>query len=86
MVKVAIYENGCAKEEATRRYFIDKLLESGNKLVSDPNEADYIIFQSCVGVYNTVEILTEELGQTINEQKSTGNEIILVGCFNKISG
>jgi ribosomal protein S12 methylthiotransferase len=68
---------GCPKNLVDSEYICEKLMEAGYTLVSDPDEAQIV-------VVNTCSFLTSAVQESINtllEYTQSGKEVICAGCL-----
>jgi ribosomal protein S12 methylthiotransferase len=68
---------GCAKNLVDSEMMLNILKTAGCKIVSDPNEADAIIINTC----GFIEPAKKEAIETIKEMKEFGKKLIVTGCY-----
>ncbi|MBI9009846.1 MAG: 30S ribosomal protein S12 methylthiotransferase RimO [Tenericutes bacterium] len=68
---------GCAKNLVDSEMMLKILETAGCKIVSDPNDADAIIINTC----GFIEPAKQEAIDTIKEMKTYGKKLIVTGCY-----
>lgn len=78
--KVFILTMGCSKNDVDSETMAYKLKNSDYSIINNPNEADYIIINTCSFINAAKEESIEAIFDMIN-QKKEGAKIIVSGCL-----
>ncbi len=77
MLKVGLISLGCAKNLVDSELILGVLQQAKIEIVTDPNEADAIIINTC----GFIESARQETVDTILEMKEYGKKLIVAGCY-----
>ncbi len=78
-MKIGFISLGCAKNLVDSEMILKILETAGCEIVSNPNEADAIIINTC----GFIESAKKETIDTIYEMKQYGKKLIVTGCYAK---
>ena len=78
--KVFILTMGCSKNDVDSETMAYKLKNHDYTIINNPNEADYIIINTCSFINAAKEESIEAIFDMIN-QKKEGAKIIVSGCL-----
>ncbi len=76
-MNVGLISLGCAKNLVDSEFILGILQTAGCQIVSDPDEADAIIINTC----GFIESAKQETIETIREMKEYGKKLIVCGCY-----
>ncbi len=77
MIRVGLISLGCAKNLVDSELILGVLKSAGVEIVTDPQEADAIIVNTC----GFIESARQETIDTILEMKEYGKKLIVSGCY-----
>ena len=77
MKSVGLISLGCAKNRVDSEMMLAFFKKRGYKIVNDPQEADYIVINTC----GFIKDAKQESIETIFEMFSYGKKIIVAGCL-----
>ncbi len=76
-MNVGLISLGCAKNLVDSEFILGILKTAGCQIVSDPDEADAIIINTC----GFIEAAKQETIETIREMKEYGKKLVVCGCY-----
>lgn len=77
MIKVGLISLGCAKNLVDSELILGVLKDANIEIVTDPQEADAIIINTC----GFIESARQETVETILEMNDYGKKLIVAGCY-----